>query len=603
MKKIIFTIFLLLGFLSFLAINKTTAQTFGASVLFPYQGGTGLGTAGAGDVGKYLKVSGNSPFTYSFDTPAGGTGSSLNATSTEPLMASWFVATSTTATSTFPRLTSTGMATDWLCLGGDCQTGWPSGSVSGGTAGMLTAWIDATTLTATSAPTAAYYIATSTTATSTFAGGLNVAGTSGLTVLQNGKVGIGTSLPATDFAVQGQSYFDGNVGIGANDTSTQFVVSAKSAASTMEKIAKFGVSDAANSYISIQNSSAVNGNFLPTFLGYNGNDNRYGMKYFGMVADGLYSGQYYPAMVFEGVRRDGTTPLSVVPIVSFTSEHLAKLTTWYDGRTKIGGTDDLDVAGGGVTRPTTMLDVVGVGSHDLMSLIDETDVRMIVKETGNVGIGTTTPAMKLSVQGDALADSWNVYSDIYVGDAISELKKIQPENVDTVGFTSIDHATLPEGVVHNIAMTHFENFYEPIYYSINKEVIDEFGEKETVVSNIIEYKNIKTGKIISEDTYNKLPQELKGTDIVDYILPTMDISALTQMNTRAIVQLAEENLQQQAEIIALKIRIDKLDGLGIEPVEVDAKGNLISTELWVGFGVIITGILGIWIAKRKEILK
>lgn len=49
-----------------------TAQA--ASVLFPYQGGTGVGTATAGDVGKYLKVSDDSPFTYSFDTPAGGSG-------------------------------------------------------------------------------------------------------------------------------------------------------------------------------------------------------------------------------------------------------------------------------------------------------------------------------------------------------------------------------------------------------------------------------------------------------------------------------------------------------------------------------------------------
>ena len=41
-------------------------------VLIPSQGGTGQGSATAGDVGKYLKVSGNSPFAYSFDTPTGG---------------------------------------------------------------------------------------------------------------------------------------------------------------------------------------------------------------------------------------------------------------------------------------------------------------------------------------------------------------------------------------------------------------------------------------------------------------------------------------------------------------------------------------------------
>jgi len=47
--------------------------------------------------------------------------------------------------------------------------------------------------------TSSYFTATSTTATSTFAGGLNVAGSSGLTVLQNGNVGVGTDSPITQF--------------------------------------------------------------------------------------------------------------------------------------------------------------------------------------------------------------------------------------------------------------------------------------------------------------------------------------------------------------------------------------------------------------------
>ncbi len=57
---------------------------------------------------------------------------------------------------------------------------------------------------------AEYFHATSSTATSTFAGGLSVAGTSGLTVLQNGNVGIGTTSPYAKLSVVGQvvgSYF------------------------------------------------------------------------------------------------------------------------------------------------------------------------------------------------------------------------------------------------------------------------------------------------------------------------------------------------------------------------------------------------------------
>ncbi|MHB8660683.1 MAG: tail fiber domain-containing protein, partial [Minisyncoccota bacterium] len=49
------------------------------------------------------------------------------------------------------------------------------------------------------------FVATSTTATSTFSGGLSVAGSNGLSVLQNGSVGIGTTSPAAPLTVWGTS--------------------------------------------------------------------------------------------------------------------------------------------------------------------------------------------------------------------------------------------------------------------------------------------------------------------------------------------------------------------------------------------------------------
>lgn len=72
--------------------------------------------------------------------------------------------TSTTA-SIFPNASSTAFSATTICLTGDtCRTTWPSASVSGGAAGMLTSWTDATTLTSTSTPTAARFYATSTAA-------------------------------------------------------------------------------------------------------------------------------------------------------------------------------------------------------------------------------------------------------------------------------------------------------------------------------------------------------------------------------------------------------------------------------------------------------
>ncbi|MDO8575099.1 MAG: tail fiber domain-containing protein, partial [bacterium] len=65
------------------------------------------------------------------------------------------------------------------------------------------------TSTTTDGVLASYFNATSTTATSTFAGGLSVAGTSGLTVLQNGNVGIGLIAPLLKLDVAGGGRFTG----------------------------------------------------------------------------------------------------------------------------------------------------------------------------------------------------------------------------------------------------------------------------------------------------------------------------------------------------------------------------------------------------------
>ena len=46
----------------------------GASIIQGYQGGTGLGTAVAGDVGDCLVVLDDSPFTYEFATCGAGGG-------------------------------------------------------------------------------------------------------------------------------------------------------------------------------------------------------------------------------------------------------------------------------------------------------------------------------------------------------------------------------------------------------------------------------------------------------------------------------------------------------------------------------------------------
>ena len=139
-------------------------------------------------------------------------------------VSNYFTATSTTATSTFPNILATnlrligslydstnsagtngyvlqsnGTTAQWVSTSSLNITG--ATSLTGGTTGMLASWSGGSTLTATGTPTADAYVATSTTATSTLAGGLTVAGSSGLTVMQNGNVGIGSTTPYSKLSI------------------------------------------------------------------------------------------------------------------------------------------------------------------------------------------------------------------------------------------------------------------------------------------------------------------------------------------------------------------------------------------------------------------
>ena len=124
-----------------------------------------------------------------------------------------------------------------------------------------------------------------------------------------------------------------------------------------------------------------------------------------------------------------------------------------------------------------------------------------------------------------------------------------------------------------------------------------------------ERKNIeyifKTSELNTEQIWN---EELKATTTIEIpILATStynfvgrDLGASVQLNLKAIQELYDLTLQQQAEIEALKMRIDKVDSLGTAPVIVDKNGNLLSPPLWAGFGVILTGLVSAWLIRKNN---
>ena len=78
MKKYLFPTILTLLFGTILFVGAQTLP-----ITKPIQGGTGIASTTPANVGKYIKVSDDSPFTYTLDTPASGAGASTTINGTE----------------------------------------------------------------------------------------------------------------------------------------------------------------------------------------------------------------------------------------------------------------------------------------------------------------------------------------------------------------------------------------------------------------------------------------------------------------------------------------------------------------------------------------
>jgi len=105
----------LLGFLIGLSFVATTV--YAQTILFPRGGGTGVGSATAGDIGKVLKVSNNAPFTYTLQDDNTGLGggafpftvnTGFNSTTTTLGLLNGFFSTASSTISSAFRLSSLG---------------------------------------------------------------------------------------------------------------------------------------------------------------------------------------------------------------------------------------------------------------------------------------------------------------------------------------------------------------------------------------------------------------------------------------------------------------------------------------------------------------
>jgi len=208
------------------------------------------------------------------------------------------------------------------------------------------------------------FTATSTTATSTFAGGMSVAGTAGLTVLQNGKVGIGTTTPGAKLHIA-----ESNVG-------------------------------AIGEPLRLENTSAAA--FTGSDVTFRFAGTEYSKIRVNNLGDTFYSMRFF--VYGSGAQAEKMTLLGNGNLGLGTTTPLRQLSIFQGGSTAATSPSLLFAASSTAAMWTanwTMgADLADAGKFKIASstVLGSSD-RFVIDGKGNVGIGTTTPWRTLSVTG------------------------------------------------------------------------------------------------------------------------------------------------------------------------------------------------------------
>jgi hypothetical protein len=171
---------------------------------------------------------------------------------------------------------------------------------------------------------------------------------------------------------------------------------------------------------------------------------------------------------------------------------------------------------------------------------DQGVARMVISNTGNIGIGTTSPTQKLVVEGNVLADSYLEYSDVFVGDALTAIRNIKAEPNTRVGdWAKVDHDSLPSGVKYQ------------------KEVeilIKEEGERGELVKE-----NVITETFVGRDLGKSV--QLVTAGVKQLITQVDDIwTFLTQLFVKQN-QLEQKVQELEARILLLEKTLNESRGL------------------------------------------
>lgn len=407
----------------------------GLSVLKPSQGGTGIGSATAGDVGDCIKVLDDSPFTYELGTCGGASSSAFEvATTTDIALSEVAYITKTSgrttigsvATGTISVPTGLTVTANRYALGGSTAIGLDTGYVIPlssqiHSAVTLSGALDYITLVGQDIVRGAIDLATDITGTLPIANGgtgattftnnrlltgngtsaivdeanltfdgslLTVTGNASTTQLgstdsayfatSGGNVGIGTTTPWAKFAVNPVAG-DTNQFVVGSSTATSFIINNAGnvgVGGTTNPVTPFYLSDTSN----IDTNLFTSDKFI---FAYNST-----AGFTGVVAAS-------PALsraVFKGVRSRGTLDSPTVP--SAEDSVFTLLGAIWDGD-QTHATAGVDFIVDGAVSDNVAPQRIGFLTGTAASRTE----RVTIKGNGNVGIATTTPWRKFSVTG------------------------------------------------------------------------------------------------------------------------------------------------------------------------------------------------------------
>lgn len=220
---------------------------------------------------------------------------------------------------------------------------------------------------------ASWFVATSTTATSTFNGGLIAGGTSGLNVMTNGRVGIGTTSPTVTLDVNGTAIIRSaaNPGLTIGDGLIGYL-----------KLGDGIFSKAAGSGFTL-NSGLTANSFITTAVG----EGNVGMGMGGTTNNGFFITLDTFGRIGYSINGSGNSA------TRFGINSVTVGTTTQSATLSVGG-------------------ILGTDPFDVASSSGATPSLFRVTQAGNVGIGTTSPYAKLSVVGVVAADSYNATNTV-----------------------------------------------------------------------------------------------------------------------------------------------------------------------------------------------